>query len=453
MSDQKIDLTKLNRVHFIGIGGIGISAIARMFQLEGKTVSGSDRGESKVTEELRTDGITVFLEQKAENIPAGVELVIYTIAIPADNPEFVRAKELGVTMLTYPQALGLVSAEKYTIAVSGTHGKTTTTAMLVKIFRDAGLDPTAVVGSLIPELQSNLVIGRSKYFITEACEYKRSFLNLNPQAVVITNIDNDHLDYYKDLADIQSAFMSLVEKIPGDGFLVCDTADELLKPVMEKARCRIIDYPTILGGSTSKLELKLSGEHNQKDAKAALAVALELGVDKQQALAALANFTGTWRRFEFKGIMPNGAVVYDDYAHHPTEIKATLRGAREWIGGKKIIVAFQPHLYSRTKLLLDDFAASFDDADTVIVTDIYAAREVDDGTINSKDLVEKINVSSPKAEYVSNFSETARIISERAQMGDLVITMGAGDIFKVGESLVAPMIKTTVLLTDNEVRG
>lgn len=438
------DLTRIKKVHFIGIGGIGISAIARMFQLEGKTVSGSDRGSSKVTEELQADGITVFLEQKAENIAADVELVVYTIAIPADNPEFMRAKELGVPMLTYPQALGLVSAQKYTIAVSGTHGKTTTTAMLVKIFREAGLDPTAVVGSIIPELHSNLVVGKSKYFITEACEYRRSFLNLNPQAVIITNIDNDHLDYYKDLADIQSAFVELVAKIPADGFLICDTSDERLQPVMQKAECQIVNYRQ--AAIPGEIKLLVPGEHNIKDAEAALAMALAVGVQKGTAISALSHFTGTWRRFEFKGLMPNKAMVYDDYAHHPTEIKATLQGVREWIGttlnrsgerlGKgKIIVVFQPHLYSRTKLLLDDFAGSFSDADLVFIPDIYAAREIDDGSVSSKDLVDKINDRGLKAEYVPNFSDIEKMISERAQSGDIVITMGAGDIFKVGEAL------------------
>lgn len=433
---QNIDLKKIKKVHLIGIGGIGISAIARMFQLEGKDVSGSDRGTSLVTEELAKLGVKIFTEQKAENIPVDVDLIIYTIAIPEDNLELIKAKELGVTMLTYPEALGLVSSQKYTIAVSGTHGKTTTTAMLAKIFIDAGLDPTVVVGSMLIDQQSNFIAGQSKYFITEACEYRRSFLNLNPQAVIITNIDTDHLDYYKDLADIQSAFCSLVEKIPIDGYLICDTNDRVLSPVLAVAKCQVLDYASLLGGSTSKLELKQPGEHMQKDALAALVMAKTAGIAEEKIIKSLSEFSGTWRRFEYKGQTLSGAKIYDDYAHHPTEISATLSGARQMLGSEqKMFVAFQPHLFSRTKLLLNDFSDSFKSADAVIIPDIYAAREVDDGSIKSQDLVDLIKAKGQEAIYASDFAEIKKILEERSKMGDLVLTMGAGDIFKVGESL------------------
>ena len=429
-----IDLTKIKKVHFIGIGGIGISAIARMFLLEGKKVTGSDRADSLVIGELREAGAKINLEQVAENITADINMVIYTIAISDDNPELMKAKELGIPLLTYPQVLGLVSEQKYTIAVSGTHGKTTTTAMLAKIFIDAGLDPTVVVGSLLKDLKSNFIAGKGEYFITEACEYRRSFLNLNPQAVIITNIDNDHLDYFQDLADIQSAFVELVAKVPADGYLICDIKDERLKSVIETAKCQMVDYRQT--AKPEEIKLLISGEHNIKDAQAALAVALSLGVDKETILTALSHFTGTWRRFEFKGLTAKKALVYDYYAHHPTEIKATLQGAREWAGHKKIIVAFQPHLYSRTKLLLDDFAGAFSDADLVIIPDIYAAREIDDGTISSRDLVKKLKVKDREAIYEPDFAKIEKLITEKSTEGDLVITMGAGDIFKVGESLI-----------------
>lgn len=435
-----IDLAKIHKVHFIGIGGIGISAIARMFLGEGKIVSGSDRSESKVTEELRAAGATIFLEQKADNVPADTELVVYTIAIPVDNPEFVRAKELGVPMLSYPEALGLVSAQKYTIAVSGTHGKTTTTAMLAKIFLDAGLDPTVVVGSLLIDQKSNFIAGNGKYFIAEACEYKRSFLNLSPQALIITNIDNDHLDYYKDLADIQSAFAELVIKIPADGYLVCDKNDSALAPVLAMAKCQVLNYGELLGSGAAKLKLRQAGEHNRKDAAAALVLAKALGVPEDKILASLANFAGTWRRFEYKGEV-NGVKIYDDYAHHPTEIKATLAGAREMVGkDKKITVVFQPHLYSRTKLLFNDFASAFKAADEVILTDIYAAREVDDGTINSAILAEAIAKNGTPSRHIADFGEIENILREEiknsGQAGDLVITMGAGEAYKIGEEIV-----------------
>jgi UDP-N-acetylmuramate--alanine ligase len=439
---MSIDLTELRAVHFIGIGGIGISAIARMFHLEGKQVTGSDRGESKVTLELEQAGIKVFLDQKAENVPARVDLVVYTLAIPPDNPEFVRAKELGVALLSYPEALGLVSAQKYTVGVTGTHGKTTTTAMLGKILIEAGLDPTAVVGSLVPEWNSNFRSGKSKYFVTEACEYRRSFLNLNPQAAIITNIDNDHLDYYKDLSDIESAFAEFAAKIPADGFLVCDPADERLASVLASAKCRIVDYMEYVSQS-APIALKQPGEHNQKDAAAALALAVELGVEEKTALNSLANFAGTWRRFEFKGKLPNGVMVYDDYAHHPTEIKATLQGARELVGkDHKITVVFQPHLYSRTKLLLHEFADAFAAADLVLMPDIYAAREINDGTISSRDVIGLIQAKGKDALYVPSFDElTKKLRDETAagKPGDMVISMGAGEAFKTGEAILKAM--------------
>jgi len=438
--NKEINLSKIKKVHFIGIGGIGISAIARMFKGEGKEVSGSDRGESKVTEELAQAGIKIFLEQVATNVPDDVELVVYTLAIPADNPEFARSKELGVPMLSYPEALGLVSATKYTIAVSGTHGKTTTTAMLARIFREANLDPTVVVGSIIPELYSNFVAGKSKYFIAEACEYQRSFLNLNPQAVIITNIDNDHLDYYKDLADIQSAFAELAEKIPTDGFLVCDTKDERLVPVLAVAKCKVLDYPMSFGGEKERFDLLLPGEHNQKDARSAATLAFALGVSDPVIRTALSHFTGTWRRFEFKGFASNKVLVYDDYAHHPTEIKATLAGARERAGkDHKITVVFQPHLFSRTKLLLDEFGTAFADADEVILSDIYPAREIDDGTISSRDVVEKIKTAGKEAFYLPTFAEIENKLQAEipnGKEGDMIITMGAGEAFKIGEAIL-----------------
>lgn len=436
--NREINLETVKKVHFIGIGGIGISAIARMFKGEGKEISGSDRGESKVTEELEQVGIKVFLEQRADNVPDDVDLIVYTLAIPADNPEFMRAKELGVPMLSYPEALGLVSSTKYTIAVSGTHGKTTTTAMLARIFREAKLEPTVVVGSIIPELYSNFVAGKGKYFIAEACEYKRSFLNLNPQAVIITNIDTDHLDYYKDLADIQSAFAELVSKIPTDGYLICDPNDERLAPVLAVAKCQVVDY--LVSAKSEEIKLLIPGKHNIKDAQAALALAVTLGVDKPMALEALSHFTGTWRRYEVKGLSPNHVMIYDDYAHHPTEIKATLQGTRESYGpNSNITVVFQPHLFSRTKLLLDDFANSFDDTNTVIVTDIYAAREIDDGTISSRDLVERLKEKNIDARYISDFAEIEQVLKEiveKGKPGDIVITMGAGEAFQIGENLI-----------------
>lgn len=429
---EKLDLDKISKIHFIGIGGIGISAIARMMILEGKEVSGSDRATGEMTLELEKLGAKIVIGQKAENINTDIDLVVYTIAITDDNPELMKAKELGLKTMTYSEMLGMVSASKYLVAVAGTHGKTTTTAMLAKVFIDAKLDPTVVVGSILKDQKSNFIAGQGKHFIAEACEYRRSFLNLNPQAVIITNIDNDHLDYYKDLADIQSAFISLVEKIPADGFLVCDPNDENLKPVVTKAKCQVIDYSTL---SLGEIKLKVPGEHVVKDAKAALAIAQALGIEETQTLKSLAEFSGAWRRFEYKGTNTKGTIIYDDYGHHPTEIRATLAGARQFFGDKKITAVFQPHLYSRTKLLLNDFAKSFGEADQVIVTDIYAAREKDDGTVKSEDLVSLINQENNNALYLKSFSEIEKYLIENNSKNDVVITLGAGNVYEVGEQL------------------
>ncbi len=432
-----IDLNKINKVHFIGIGGIGISAIARMMLYEGKIVIGSDLVASLITEELVEAGAKIHLGQSLDFIEPDTSLIVYTIAITEYDPKLFEAlKKLTIPSLSYPEMLGLVSAQKYTIAVAGTHGKTTTTAMLAKIFVEAELNPTVIVGSLLKDLKTNFIAGRGKYFITEACEYRRSFLNLNPQAAIITNIDNDHLDYYKDLPDIQSAFAELSAKIPADGFLVCNTNDPALAPVLLAAKCRILDYTK--HPWSVELRLIVPGQHNVKNAMAALVLTDALKVPKNRVITALSRFTGTWRRFEFKGLTADKVMIYDDYAHHPTEIKATLEGAREWAGNKKIIVAFQPHLYSRTKLLLNDFAASFGDADIVIMPDIYAAREMDDGTISSRDVIDLLNKQNKEAYYAPTFPEVEKIIKEKAVAGDMIITMGAGDIFKVAEKLTSP---------------
>ena len=394
-------LKKAERIHFIGIGGIGISAIARMLLLQGKIISGSDRDETKVTEELRKAGATIFIGQKKENIPTECDLVIYTVAIPETDPEFMEVKKRGIKMLTYPQTLNIISKEKYTIAVSGTHGKTTVTAMVAKVMIDAGLDPTVIVGSLLnrppsPSLSNegealtNFIMGKSKYLVVEADEYKKSFHNLEPSILVINNLDLDHLDFYKDLADIQASFLYLAKKLPADGFLICNTKLPNLKPIIENVNCKIVDY----GELEIKEKLLVPGEHNRQNAKTAFAVAKVLGIDLKKAEKSLAQFAGTWRRFEYKGKTKSGALIYDDYAHNPQKVKAALQGAREMFPDKKIKVVFQPHLFSRTKLLLNEFATAFTDADEVILAPIFPAREVFDPTISSDILAERISASS-----------------------------------------------------------
>jgi len=266
----------------------------------------------------------------------------------------------------------------------------------------------------------------------EACEYKKSFLNLNPKIIVITNIDNDHLDYYGNLENVKKAFGEFAAKLPKEGYLVCDPNDENLKDIIKEAKFKIIDYTKV----NNNFSLKIPGEHNIKNAQAAMAVAEILGVDSKKSENSLESFEGTWRRFEFKGETKNGVLVYDDYGHHPTEIKATLKGAREFFGGKKIWCVFQPHLYSRTKLLLDDFGKSFGDVDEIILADIYAAREPKDEGINSKILAEEITKNGGKARYMESFDKIIGFLIENAKKGDVIITIGAGDVFKIGEDLL-----------------
>ena len=429
---KEIDLSKIKKSHFTGIGGIGVSAIARMMLAEGKIVSGSDVSDSAIIDELRKLGAKIFLGHNADNVADDVDLVVYTPAVTTDNPELKKAVELNAPMLSYPEMLGLISKDKYTIAVSGAHGKTTTTAMIGKILIDAGFYPTVIVGGLLKDSKSNFVAGKSEYFVVEACEYKKSFLNLNPKIIVITNIDNDHLDYYGNLENIKKAFGEFAAKLPKEGYLVCDPNDENLKDIIKEAKFKIIDYTKV----NNNFSLKIPGEHNIKNAQAAIVAAEILGVDSKKAENSLESFEGTWRRFEYKGETKNGVLVYDDYGHHPTEIKATLKGAREFFGGKKIWCVFQPHLYSRTKLLFGDFGKSFSDADEIILADIYAAREPKDEGINSKMLEEEITKNGGKARYMKSFEKITGFLAENAKKGDVIITMGAGDVFKIGENLL-----------------
>lgn len=430
-------------IYFIGIGGIGISAIARMYLGEGKKVGGSDREPSLVTDELAKLGAQIVFGQKAENIPADCELVIYTNAIGEDNPELVEAKKLGLKIMSYPEALGKISAEKFTIAISGMHGKTTTSAMVAEMLIAAKLDPTVVVGSFLKS-GTNFIAGKSNparlngrsvgYLVVEADEYKRAFLNLSPKILAINNIDLDHLDYYKDLADIQNAFGELVAKLPADGALVCDLHHPHVVPIIAQAKCPVYDYNQV---DIAGLDLAVPGEHNRNNARVAIKIGEVLGIEPAIIIEALNNFKGTWRRFEFKGEMVSGALVYDDYAHNPQKVAAALAGAREKFPDKKIIAVFQPHLFSRTKLLLNDFAKSFADADVVGILDIYPAREAFDPTIHSKDLVEVIKTEGVEAHYLDSFQAAEEFIKTNALSdNDVVMTIGAGDGYKAGEAVI-----------------
>lgn len=437
-----LDLQKIKKVHFIGLGGIGISAIAHMMLLDGKIVSGSDAAESPITLGLVKDGAKVAIGQSAENIAAmlggdngsdaagvsGVEdfLVVYTVAIKEDNPELAEVRRRGLKALTYPQMLAVISRKKFTIAVAGSHGKTTTTAMIADIMIEAGLDPTVIVGSLMKRSGTNFVIGKSKYFLVEACEYNRSFLNLHPNISVITNVDDDHLDYYKDIAGVQKGFREFAELLPADGTLVCNPRAANIDGAISGLNVKISDYSKI--APVDALKLKVPGAHNERNAEAAMAVATALGIDGKIARHALENFSGTWRRFEFLGTTKNGALVYDDYAHHPTEVRATLDSVRKLFPDKKITLVFQPHLYSRTKEHLADFARCFDGVSELFIAPIYAAREPIDPSISSEILAEKIRSVGKFSGQVKAFADFKSIEAELTTRSGIIMTMGAGDI-------------------------
>lgn len=420
-----MDLENIKKAYFIGIGGIGTSALAQLLFSRGIEVMGSDVSATPVTDKLEERGIKVLLDQKRENITDDIDLIIYTIAIPEDNPEIQEAKEKNIELKTYPEMLGIVSADSYTIAIAGTHGKTTTTAMTADVMVDGGLRSTVIVGSLVSRYGSNFIEGGQEYFLVEACEYKRSFLNINPNILAIVNIEEDHLDYYKDLADIQSSFKTLVDKVPEDGYIICNPDDPNLEKVLSDAKAKVIDYTKM-----PEVELKVPGDHNVENSKVALAIGNILNVSNPKR--SLQEFSGTWRRFEYKGRTKEGALVFDDYAHHPREIEVTLKALLEKFPEKRIHIVFQPHLFSRTKSLLKEFSESFNFPVQVLIAPIYAAREKDDGTISNVDLANLIK----NAEAVGIFDEAVEKLGSLSS-DDLIMTMGAGDIYKFGDMLMS----------------
>lgn len=417
------------KIHFIGIGGIGMSGLARLYLHDGATVSGSDAVETELTRTLTKEGIQVTYKQVAENISDDIDLVVYTEAMSADHPEVVAAKEKGIKTVNYFEALGEIANEYYLIAVAGTHGKTTTTAMIIDILEEASMDPTAIVGSLRSKTNSNYRAGKSKYFVVEACEYRRDFLTLEPDVLIVTNLEHEHVDYYKTLEDVQAAFRELAAKVPEDGVVVVDTSDVNVQPVLSDLNAEVIDYRPAIDPS---LTLHQPGLHNYRNAAAAAATASWLGVQSETIVTALENFAGTKRRFEYKGMIDGVVPIYDDYAHHPTEIRAAINGVREKYPQKSVTVIFQPHTFSRTKELFDDFAAALSTADKAVLVPIYAAREENTSGISSEQLTGHI----PGATYFHTFEAAALAVKEAARDGEVVMVMGAGDVTKLGNMLV-----------------
>lgn len=411
----------MTTVHFIGIGGIGVSALAQIYKHDGKTVSGSDMQASEISAKLQETGIAVFVGHSASNIPQGCDLVIYSPAIPESNVELKSASELGMKTLSYPEALGLLSEKNFTIAVAGTHGKSTTTAMIAVILEQAGFDPTIVIGTKIPQLNGeNYRIGKTKYLVLEACEYRESFLSIKPEFAVITNIEADHLDYFKNEQKYFAAFHKFIKNIKPGGKLFAD------KP---------IDGTKNIPPSNLPISLQIPGGFNLENARLAAAVAAELGIEDDVILKALKSFQGTWRRMENKGKVLGETIFIDDYAHHPTEIKVTLRAIREKHPDARILTAFQPHQYNRTKNFLPQFAESFGDTDAVLISDIYAVRDSEDDlkSITTGDLIMAISKNHPQVIAGNDLKSTAKYIKENYNKYDVIVTMGAGSIYQIYE--------------------
>lgn len=419
-------------VHMVGIAGVGMSALAQLLADAGVRVTGSDNAVFPTLDAVERKGIKVTIGYMENNIPEDTELVIHTDAAHDDNPERREADRRHIPEMSYFQALGEVAKGRYTIAIAGTHGKTTTTGMLAKILVDAGASPTAVIGSIVKDFSSNYVPGTSDLFVVEACEYRDHLLELSPDLLVINNLEWDHTDYFASLADLQATFKKAIERVPADGAIVTDPQNPNIAPLLMYAKARVIDYT-----SEAAFELRMPGEFNQMNARAAAAAARAVLPDISTELIArsLTAFHGTWRRFEYKGKSASGAEVYDDYAHHPTAIRVTLKALRAKTAGR-LYVAFHPHLYSRTRDLLDEFAVAFVDADRVLIAPIYAARETDDGTISSEILAERIRATGVDAVALGSFDTIEEALGE-AGPEDTIVTMGAGDIYKVADALVA----------------
>lgn len=459
MGSYRIDFEHPNHIYFMGIGGISMSGLAEILLKEGFRISGSDAKESGFTDRLSALGATVVYGQRSENITDDIDCVVYTAAIHPDNPEYRTAMEKQIPMLTRAELLGqMMRRYRRSIAVSGTHGKTTTTSMLSHILVKAGTDPTISVGGVLPLIGGNIRVGGNDTFLLEACEYTNSFLSFSPTMEIILNVEADHLDFFKDIDDIRSSFHRFVERLPEDGTVIIDSRIRAYRELVRDFPGRVVtvgtegadiyaeellydEYgcpsfvPVAFGEALSRVQLAVPGEHNIFNALAAIAAGLELGLPAARIREGLQDFRGTVRRFEKKGEL-NGATIIDDYAHHPQEIEATLRAAEHY-PHRELWCVFQPHTYSRTRALLPEFGRALELSDHVLLADIYAARETDTLGVSAADVERAINADTPgKALYLSSFEEIERYLMEKLSPGDLCITMGAGDIYRVGEELL-----------------
>lgn len=456
---ENIDLKKAAHVYFIGIGGVSMSGLAKILLKKGFTISGSDMNRSNLTAGLEDMGVVINYNQVACNITKDIDYIVYTAAIHENHKEYARAKELGIPLINRAVLLGKIMEDfKRAIAISGTHGKTTTTAMLSHILLEAKLDPTVSIGGVLDIIGGNILIGGNEIFLTEACEYTNSFLDMSPNIEVILNVEADHLDFFKDIDDIRASFKKFIDKLDKNGTLVINSsikdydklvedfkgklirvgennADIIAKDIVFDERGFVSFSYTAFSKDMGRISLLTTGEHNVYNALAAIGVALDLGIDAESIRKGLGSFVGAKRRFEHKGRLIGDIDIIDDYAHHPQEIEASLKAARKY-PNKRVVVVFQPHTYTRTKALLSEFAKALSLADIIVLAKIYPARETDDLGISSLDIVRLIEKEGKEVYYIDNFNDIETFLLEKLCPQDMCITMGAGDIVKVGENLL-----------------
>jgi len=455
------ELKQYNKIHMIGIGGTSMSGIAELLKSWDFTVTGSDAKQSDVTDKLVENGIPVTIGHNPTNVD-GCDLVVYSAAVGSEDPELVRAREIGIPTVERKIILGeITKAFRNSICVSGTHGKSTTTSMVAVCFLEADKDPTIQIGANLNLIGGNYRVGESENFILEACEYSESFLSFYPKAEIILNIDNDHLDYYKTFDNIKLAFQKYVELLPDDGLLVYNADDESCRTLPPHTHAKSVSFgintPSVNYFATNisydergcatfdvyhnntfykTFKLSVPGKHNVYDALSCIALCDQFGLERSVIKSALQKYTGADRRFQYRGDV-NGAHVYDDYGHHPTEILAVAESLKKKKYNHSWVV-FQPHTYSRTKALLDDFAKALINFDNIIVTDIYAAREPEDPEISSRDIVAKIEALGRKAYYIKDLDNIVEFLERNVKPDDIIVTQGAGTVTTIGKKLVQP---------------
>lgn len=454
-----MNLKDFKKAYFIGIKGVGMTALVQIFQARGLNITGSDTEEKFMTDEvLKRLGVKYFENYCKSHITADIDLIVVTTSQLENNVELEKAKELGLKILTYPEALALVFNDKFGIAICGTHGKTTTTALAGQILEKADLDPTVLVGSRVLSWQTNARVGKSQYFAAEVDEYQNKLKYYHPRVIILTNIEFDHPDYFKNFRSYKKVFEDFVAKLPENGLLIANYDDKNVLAIAQKAPCRVITYGKSiradyyyekLGPRRKKqnfrvysarkkladLSLALPGEFNIANSLAAITLACHLKINIENIQKTIANFSGTSRRLAKIGSY-NNALIFDDYAHHPTEIKVTLEALRQFYPDKKIWCVFHPHTFSRTKALLRDFARSFGEADKIIVLDIYGSAREKAGIVHSRDLVRETKKYRRDVIYIPTIDEVSDYLASKLTQGDLVVTMGAGDVWKAGERLL-----------------